>query len=51
MSIGDARVFTDDQNLDLQRMFYKRSGATISIPQQSGPSTERLGLSGIPDIA
>ena len=48
MLIGYARVFTDDQNLDLQRDALVRAGCEkIYTDQQSGASTDRLGLTGV----
>lgn len=52
MLIGYARVSTDDQNLDLQREALEKAGCEkIYTDQQSGASTERLGLNGILDMA
>lgn len=52
MLIGYARVSTDDQNLDLQRDALEKAGCEkIYTDQQSGASTERLGLSGVLEIA
>jgi DNA invertase Pin-like site-specific DNA recombinase len=52
MLIGYARVSTDDQNLDLQRDALDRAGCErIYTDQQSGASTERLGLNGILEMA
>jgi DNA invertase Pin-like site-specific DNA recombinase len=48
MLIGYARVSTDDQNLDLQRDALVRAGCEkICTDQQSGASTDRLGLTGV----
>ena len=52
MLIGYARVSTDDQNLDLQRDVLEKVGCEkIYTDQQSGVSTERLGLTGVLDLA
>ncbi len=52
MLIGYARVSTDDQNLDLQRDALQKTGCEkIYTDQQSGASTERLGLAGILETA
>jgi len=52
MLIGYARVSTDDQNLDLQRDALEKAGCEkIYADQQSGASTERLGLNGILEMA
>jgi len=52
MLIGYARVSTDDQNLDLQRDALEKAGCEkIYTDQQSGASTERLGLNGILEMA
>jgi DNA invertase Pin-like site-specific DNA recombinase len=52
MLIGYARVSTDDQNLDLQRDALVRAGCEkIYTDQQSGASTDRLGLTGILEMA
>ncbi|PKM38025.1 MAG: transposon DNA-invertase, partial [Gammaproteobacteria bacterium HGW-Gammaproteobacteria-10] len=52
MLIGYARVSTDDQNLDLQRDALEKAGCEkIYTDQQSGASSERLGLSGVLEIA
>jgi DNA invertase Pin-like site-specific DNA recombinase len=52
MLIGYARVSTDDQNLDLQRDALVRAGCEkIYTDQQSGASTDRLGLTGVLEMA
>lgn len=52
MLIGYARVSTDDQNLDLQRDALEQAGCEkIYTDQQSGASTERLGLAGVLETA
>jgi DNA invertase Pin-like site-specific DNA recombinase len=52
MLIGYARVSTDDQNLGLQRDALEKAGCEkIYADQQSGASTERLGLNGILEMA
>jgi DNA invertase Pin-like site-specific DNA recombinase len=52
MLIGYARVSTDDQPLDLQRDALERVGCEkIYTDQQSGASTERLGLAGVLETA
>ena len=52
MLIGYARVSTDDQNLDLQRDALEQVGCEkIYTDQQSGASTERLGLAGVLETA
>jgi DNA invertase Pin-like site-specific DNA recombinase len=52
MLIGYARVSTDDQNLDLQRDALEQAGCEkIYTDQQSGASTERLGLTGVLEMA
>jgi len=52
MLIGYARVSTDDQNLDLQRDALEKVGCEkIYTDQQSGASTERLGLAGVLETA
>jgi DNA invertase Pin-like site-specific DNA recombinase len=52
MLIGYARVSTDDQNLDLQRDALVRAGCEkIYTDQQSGASTDRLGLTAVLEIA
>ncbi len=52
MLIGYARVSTDDQNLDLQRDALEKAGCEkIYTDQQSGASTERLGLAGVLETA
>lgn len=52
MLIGYARVSTDDQNLDLQRDALEKAGCEkIYTDQQSGASTDRLGLAGVLEIA
>ncbi len=52
MLIGYARVSTDDQNLDLQRDALEKEGCEkIYTDQQSGASTDRLGLAGVLEIA
>ena len=52
MLIGYARVSTDDQNLDLQRDALEKVGCEkIYTDQQSGASTERLGLTGVLEMA
>jgi DNA invertase Pin-like site-specific DNA recombinase len=52
MLIGYARVSTDDQNLDLQRDALEKLGCEkIYTDQQSGASTERLGLAGVLETA
>jgi DNA invertase Pin-like site-specific DNA recombinase len=51
MLIGYARVSTDDQHLDLQRDALQKAGCEkVYTDQQSGASTERLGLNGILEI-
>jgi DNA invertase Pin-like site-specific DNA recombinase len=52
MLIGYARVSTDDQHLDLQRDALEKVGCEkIYTDQQSGASTERLGLTGVLEMA
>lgn len=52
MLIGYARVSTDDQNLNLQRDALVRAGCEkIYTDQQSGASTDRLGLTGVLEMA
>lgn len=52
MLIGYARVSTDDQHLDLQRDALEKVGCEkVYTDQQSGASTERLGLNGILEMA
>jgi DNA invertase Pin-like site-specific DNA recombinase len=52
MLIGYARVSTDDQNLDLQQDALEKAGCEkIYTDQQSGASTDRLGLAGALEIA
>jgi DNA invertase Pin-like site-specific DNA recombinase len=52
MLIGYARVSTDDQNLALQRDALVRAGCEkIYTDQQSGASTDRLGLTGVLEMA
>ena len=52
MLIGYARVSTDDQHLDLQRDALEKAGCEkIYTDQQSGASTERLGLAGVLEMA
>jgi DNA invertase Pin-like site-specific DNA recombinase len=52
MLIGYARVSTDDQNLDLQRDALVRAGCEkIYTDQQRGASTDRLGLTGVLEMA
>jgi DNA invertase Pin-like site-specific DNA recombinase len=52
MLIGYARVSTDDQNLDLQRDALVRAGCEkIYTDQQSGASTDRLGPTGVLEMA
>lgn len=51
MLLGYARVSTDDQHLDLQRDALQKAGCEkVYTDQQSGASTERLGLNGILEI-
>jgi DNA invertase Pin-like site-specific DNA recombinase len=52
MLIGYARVSTDDQNLNLQRDALEKAGCEkIYADQQSGASTERLGLTHVLETA
>lgn len=52
MLIGYARVSTDDQHLDLQRDALEKAGCEkIYTDQQSGASTERLGLAVVLEMA
>jgi DNA invertase Pin-like site-specific DNA recombinase len=52
MLIGYARVSTDDQHLDLQRDALEKAGCEkVYTDQQSGASTERLGLNAILEMA
>lgn len=52
MLIGYARVSTDDQNLDLQRDALEKAGCEkIYADQQSGTSSERLGLTHVLEMA
>jgi DNA invertase Pin-like site-specific DNA recombinase len=52
MLIGYARVSTDDQNLDLQRDALEKAGCEkLYTDQQSGASTERLGLTAVLELA